>query len=315
MGLLAQLFQTHAAPRPLVNADMRLPLRDDFPDVVRVKGYTQPVDLSVFRDVVLAELDKAGHTPGKNDIVTIAYPHKSASRIFPAPHPLTLLARRFQAALRQDIPQVDWRLATGLCEVRHLDRSNPRSQELLRTLRIKHRFGFVAADQIDHLPFMDRTHRAPSYFVVLDDAYAQGTTAANMISFLHHNGGHVLAAASIHPPQTRESFQLRQRDHALPAIAKALAGYAWIGAPAGTRQQDIHDHINVYMQELDDALHDVGLSLHTLTAAECTSLVQYFTPHIYKETLNYRAFISALGEKTLRQKLAQCAQTVKNILR
>lgn len=314
MGLLAQLFQAHAAPRPLVNADVRLPLREDFPDVVHVKGYTQPVDLSVFKDVVLAQLDKIRGTDGPDHIVTIAYPHKSPSRIFPAPHPLTLLARRFQAALRHDIPQVDWRLATGLCELRHLNRSSSKAQGLVPTLRAKHHFGFVAADQIDPLPFMDRNNNAPSYFIVFDDAYEQGTTAANMISFLHHNGGHVLAAASAYPPQQQKSFQLRADKNAIPAIAKALAGFAWVGAPAGTRQQYINDHIDDYMQELETALQHVGLSLYTLTAAECAHMVQYFTPHPYMDKMNYNSFIAALYKKTPRQKLAQCSQSLKKIL-
>ncbi|WP_435640840.1 hypothetical protein [Micavibrio aeruginosavorus] len=315
MSLLTRLFQTHAAStsRVLANTDVRLKLRDDFPMVAFVNGSKNNFTTMWLKDTLDRQLDKVGETLDSVDHITIAYPHKAASAWKKKPHAMVSLTAQFAAALRKDMPQVNWIIADGLCETRHLNRSNPKGQDMVKTLRKKHQFDYIANEQMGDLPFVRKDHQGPSYFILLDDVYAQGTTAANMISFIHHNGGHVLAAASIEKPHEMNSFHLRQyacktdkarvfqndayNKGAIPQIAEILSGYVWCGSEAGTKRQFIDDHLEDYVQELDHALQNAGLSLSTLTMAECDRLMDYFKGGYHSKTLGHREFIAALTQK------------------
>lgn len=302
MSFLTGLFQSRARnTRPLQNPDHRPPIRGTFPCVMHVGGTSDSAfHVDWFRDVVVRELAALGETPDSVDHITIAYPHKAPKKN--TPHEMVGPAQRFTAAMQASLPDTKWIPADGICETRHLDRSNPRGQDMLDTLRKKHRFDFIALEQKEDLPFMHKDRSGPSYFILLDDVYAQGTTAASMINFIHHNGGHVLAAASMFKPHEMGSFHLRQFNRAadpkfqndtynkgaIPQIAEALLGYIWVSSllPKG----EIETRMEDYIRELDEALHHVGLSLPALTMGECGRLIEYFQ----EKSISHDKFIKAL---------------------
>lgn len=313
MSFLTDLFQIRASDtRSLKNPDHRPPIRGNFPCVMHVGGTGDSAfHVDWFRDVVVRELATLGETPDSVDHIAIAYPHKAPSIWKNKPHEMFAHAQRFTAAMQTSLPAVNWIAADGICETRHLNRSGARGQDVVSTLTKKHTFDFIGSEQRADLPFMRRDHQGPSYFILLDDVYAQGTTAANMINFIRHNGGHVLAAASMFKPHDIGSFHLRQfgqaanptfkndayNKGAIPKIADALAGYIWV--TSGLHKDAIEARMEDYVRELDDALHHVGLSLAALTMGECGRLIEYFQA----KPISHEKFIAALTKTAAPNRL------------
>lgn len=134
---------------------------------------------------------RAGINPAGIRTLTLVYPHKHPG----AAHynPAQPYVRNVKDTLTARWPQMTVIVAEGLFEEESLDRST--NQSALHALRGRQHYGFDIGAQADPLPFVLRapTPADPDLMVLVDDCVEQGTTAADWASFLHHNGGTVIA--------------------------------------------------------------------------------------------------------------------------
>jgi hypothetical protein len=178
--------------RQLTNPDIRIALRPDFPPVAPL-GYTYHL-----RAVLERELARHGETLSSAGQIVVAYPHKDPD-LFPehnnpAHHVSTQLVKKLQ-----DVTTgcgVEIVRAEGLCETVHLDRS-AHNHDILHALTKRQVMAFNARTQRAPLTFAEsacQENGRPHFFVLVDWMVDQGTTMANLASYIEHNGGRVLLA-------------------------------------------------------------------------------------------------------------------------
>ncbi len=207
--------------RQLTNPDIRIALRPDFPPVIAVA--MEPI-----LPRLEAELAKCGQTLASVGEINLICPQKDPDA-FPDHHNTAFPAfRKAVAKLRAEVsardlgaqaPRIVRHDAIG--ELVHLDRS--RGRPVMHSFTNRQVFTLNAArDARQPTAFTDgqatgRLH----YFMLFDWHISTGTTLANLASFITHNGGHVLAAASLF--QNRSLVPARKDqvlDNILPAGLK-----------------------------------------------------------------------------------------------
>jgi hypothetical protein len=242
------------------------------------------IDLSLTEGVKLAgilddELKKRGTSLRKVGRIHIAYPHRYAGcPNAPQGHRLSHdIAEAFKNKMKSSqVTCVDWVIADSLCDTRYLNRKEDQSS----VHALAHRQAYAL-----HLEAQRKTSGAfggvkGEYYVIADHTIEQGTTIAEMMSSLRHNGAEVLLAASNGPgvflaqrngyaPYPWEglshvdlpaAFNTVARNTArLPLVAAALAA---TGGPAPVQA----------IVALDTALRPLGNSVFSLTDGECLRL-------------------------------------------
>ncbi|MBU0800072.1 MAG: hypothetical protein KKA05_03630 [Alphaproteobacteria bacterium] len=207
-----------------------------------------------------ARLEQAGTTLDNLRQLTIAWPHK---------HPSLRHENRadnealvLQSRLQKYLPGVEITLASALHETVHLNRSG--NQSPLHALTGRQVYAADPLLQSTRLPFIERGPTAePSFFVLTDWYIEQGTTLANLASFIQHNGGHVLAIAQDFGGGC--FLQAPERAQKL----RTLFNHAAKGDPAQRSPEAL--------QEITEAaLHRHGRSLSTLTHGETRRLCKEY---------------------------------------
>lgn len=264
-----------AAPmlRKLTNPPVRRELRADFPGTLNNWGAADVLK------TIEAELGKHGTSLGRVGRITVAYPHKHPE-IFPMHFNAAKgSAENLVGCLKTQAPQVRWILADGICEAIHLGRSE--NQTSLHALLRPQIYELHEASQKTPLPFLDPANKETEFFIVADSGLEQGTTLANMISYIEHNGGKVLAAStdaptmhlaqtdfsiSPHKPVLSGKFNAAARNNkSLPAIARAFSESA---------KRSGHDWSPEECLEMfEQRLNTHGNTLFALTNSECMRLM------------------------------------------
>lgn len=176
-----------AASMSLTNPEMRVELPADFPPIL--DGSFRGNLAGALRK----EMEKRGMTLEEAGHINIAYPHK---------HPVLYPGHQNNAAdvlnevkqrLQDDEPGIEWRPVDGLVERVRLGRSE--NQTSVHAITAQQVFDIHMASQKTPLP-LGPQHGKKEFFIVVDTGAEQGTTYANMISYILHNGGTVLAAVS-----------------------------------------------------------------------------------------------------------------------
>lgn len=177
-------YAATTAFRALDNPPARLPLPATLTETI---GFNDP-------DILLEKLKKPlrAHGVRLDDLerLNIAYPHKHPSE--EGNDKAVGEARMLRGALKKACPGVAFPLAAAIHETVHLGRSE--DQSVLHALTGKQIYAVDPSLQSEPLPFIERDHNRPECFVIVDWTMSQGTTIANLASYLTHNGGHVVAA-------------------------------------------------------------------------------------------------------------------------
>lgn len=223
------------------------------------------------------------------DHIAIAYPHK---------HPrerLHINAANGHALQLKDELELACRgtkfpLASSLYETVCLGRSE--DQSVLHALTGKQIYDVDPALQQDPLPFLNAARPARSYFIIVDWIAAQATTAANLASFITHNGGTVLAVATGNPDRRlaqspdvemgNEHLPMNLRAGMIPALAAAFNRATGNKIPAGT-----------CVKKVEEALAPHGRSLRTLTTPEAEALLR----DVNNGTLPFDALLDGLRRR------------------
>lgn len=191
------------------------------------------------------------------DRLTIAYPHKHPSK--EGNDKALGEARLLRGALKKACPGIAFPLATAIHETVHLGRSE--NQSLLHALTGRQIYEVDPSLQTEPLPFIERGHSRPEYFVIVDWTMAQGTTIANLASYLTHNGARVIAA--IVPDYGGEP--IAQRPSCTRDDLRRIFHYAAC-AQSGNYEPD--ECVDMF----DAALAPHGRAIETLTHNEFKSL-------------------------------------------
>lgn len=259
--------------RRLENPPVRRELRVDFPDTL-VNDDVEEILTVLDRELKKhgASLDTVGH-------ITLAYPHKHPE-IFPMYwDPAKLPAHGLASLLQTRAPRVQWILANGICETIRLDRSE--NQTSVHALMSHQLYEVHKPSQKLSLPFLDPDNKGNEFFMVVDCDLEQGTTLANFISYLEHNGGKVLAASTkyIGMPLVQKEFNLRPVKTSLSEKfsddarnTKCLPVLAWSfseSAKKHGRDWSPEECLEMFEQRLK--AH--GNSLFSMTNNECLRLM------------------------------------------
>ncbi len=223
-------------------------------------------------------LQKNGFSLDTVGRITIAYPHKDPN-LFTDRRGGYDAAMSFLEKVSEAAPQVEWLTADALCDTVHLQRMW-NGHNSLYTITKSHTYAVRPELQERPLPFLDPDNKKQEVFIIVDDILEQGTTVANLCSYLTHNGALVLGAAvdgELEILQKRygwdddvdlkaEFKDANRNTGQLPALARAFTDSA---LKHGHREATPDKCLEVF----EEALREHGKSVFSLTQAECFRLI------------------------------------------
>jgi len=201
----------------LSNPAKRAEIPADFPETI------SPYSAEEALQLIEAQLAKRGTSLEEVKRINIAYPHKHKG-LFPNHHnSAEERAQSFQRRMQKIAPGVEWVLAQALSERKHLDRSGDQSS--FHALTGKQEYDVYLPAQVQPFPFADKARTQKEYFVIVDNTIEQGTTIANLMSYINHNNAEVLMVqADQHKP-----FAQRRNANDNEALAHYAAGTVDLG--------------------------------------------------------------------------------------
>jgi hypothetical protein len=277
LPLLREAFAAVALKKfplnPVVgNPQTRAEIPGDFPPAL------SPYDPAAGFELIRQALAREGVTPEEAGTIHLAYPHKHSGLHPHHENKAESSVMAFRDRMQSVAPQVHWSVAGALCERLHLGRSE--NQTSLYALTAKQVYDVYAPAQKEASPF-DPARKKPEFFIIVDTVIEQGTTVANMMSFIRHNGGKVLMIAGDRRaaiaqkaeqyanqnfPQLSAPFNDAARNTArLPQMAKAFAGSAERAGFSWSPDECMH--------RFEDALQSCGNSVFALTDGECKKII------------------------------------------
>jgi hypothetical protein len=170
--------------RTLQNPPARLPLPRDMAETI---GFS---DAEILLERLEKNLRRRNLRLADLDRINIAYPHKHPDN--EANDKARGEADILRGELKRACKFLDFPLAKAIYETVHLGRSE--NQSSLHALTGKQIYEVAPELQTERLPFIERGHNAPEYFILVDWAMGQGTTLANLASYLTHNGAEIIGA-------------------------------------------------------------------------------------------------------------------------
>lgn len=271
-------LQEHAVPNPTLDfTPRRLPIRADFPHAVPLSRWS---GLDIL-DMIDAELRKVGSNAREPQTIYIVYPHKHPILYPDSYNSAEDIALSLEKRLKDVSSKIKFVVVHSLVETRHLGRSeNQTSIHALMHHQQYTLFQHAACARDDF--FLKQGSAVRGRFIIADWTIEQGTTIANMISFLEQNGQHVLCAVSddstsrislAHRETVEDSVPFSLHTAFNTAVAKKpeLCGLA--EAFAGSARKDGYHWTNerclsVFHQALTLNSHAV----FSLTSGECERL-------------------------------------------
>ncbi|MBU0800074.1 MAG: hypothetical protein KKA05_03640 [Alphaproteobacteria bacterium] len=263
---LSHIFRDAVETRPLTNPPARLPLP---PYLKTTLSSDDPEKL--FKGIKEA-LAANGTNLSAVERINIVWPHKHPKRWHT--NMATSAARDLADTLQCNYPRIKFTLAPALHETVHLDRSG--NQSSLHALTGRQIYAVDPVLQDEEAPIFMPQPRGPEYFILTDWMIEQGTTIANLASFIQHNGGTILAVADQYGDTTlrqKDALATRAERRALPSAMRAgqipdLARTFRNAAAAAGMDMNAAQSVHA----VESALQRHGRSLLTLTQGECTRL-------------------------------------------
>jgi hypothetical protein len=278
--------------RVLTNPETRVALRPDFPVTLSIG---EPKKLLHALD---DELKKHGMSIKDTPRINIAYPHK---------HPEMYPGHRDNAAesverllngMELAGSKIDWLPADAICETVRLGRSEDQSSA--HALASHQVFDIHMPSQRRDMPFLKEGNQEKEFFVVADWCVEQGTTVANLVSYIEHNGGIVLAVLNdcgnspLVQQKTDDSWVKGGLSDAfgradlntgrLPQMAATFARSAREAGKDWSPQE--------CMEKFEAALKKCGNTVFAMTDGECRRVIDTVNHHHY----NAESFLSLLGK-------------------
>lgn len=250
--------------------DHRIELPRDFPMPL---GHGS--SLASIADVIDKELKKNGTSLEQVDRIHVVFPHKHPG-LFPDHFDN---ARGYAADFINKMKnaggvagKIIWGMANELVETKKLGRSEDQSSVHALTAKQEYVFFNPQAAQTSTLATMGDNRK--EFFVVVDAMSEQGTTFANLINHIRHNGGVVVATVGANRLLQEPSDAYLQREAHLPSkfmdpnrntgrlpeLALALAASAKRSGQDWTPEQ--------CLEKFETALQKNGNSVYAMTNGE-----------------------------------------------
>jgi len=164
--------------RTLSNPPKRCGIRKDFPKAISF------YDVECFLKTINEELHKQGTSFEQVKRIYLAYPHKHPL-LFPGYiNKAEYVVKDFKAMMEKEVPHVQWKIADEICETVHLGRSE--DQTSVHALRDRQIYEIYNFKQKNYSSFIKLSHQEKSFFVIVDTTIEQGTTAANLMSYIKY---------------------------------------------------------------------------------------------------------------------------------
>ncbi len=213
----------HIAPEKLPDAtkpvkdwtqpDHRIELPRDFPLPLHHGS-----SLSSIADVIDKQLQKHGTTMDQVDRIHVVFPHKHPE-LFPGHFDN---AQRYASDFVNKMQnsggvagKIIWGMASELVETKKLGRSEDQSSVHALTAQQEYVYYNPRANQTSPLAMIGDNRK--EFFVVVDAMSEQGTTFANLINHIRHNGGVVVATVGANGLLQETSDAYLQREAHLPS--------------------------------------------------------------------------------------------------
>lgn len=307
-------------PPPVTETSMskdphRVELRHDFPFTL---SFWKP-------DETVGRLRKLMHAEGITDWdgarINIAYPHKNPD-VFPGHFDgARQSAVEMRKVGREHAPGIEWRIAEEIVENRTLGRSEDQSS--IHALTVRQKFQ-LRTPNVDTSPtpfrFKNPNTGKPELFVIVDDCIEQGTTMANLLSYIEKNGGKVVAAVaagSMDLPQRRitanghlhfdnkgsKFFDAGRNSGRLPQLAHSFSKAAKRDGLKITPQKCI--------DIFEGRLNLFGNTVFAMTDGECERLVETMNRggH-YGKQMSFKDLIKKLDDNLQAHAAREAAQAV-----
>jgi hypothetical protein len=285
--------------RTLTNPPIRREIRPDFPRTIPLN------DSREILQVVEEELGKLGLSPEDVGHITLAYPHK-LPELF-SKNNATGSVGVFLDTVKKNprLAAIPWLRADGLVETKSLERK--RNKTSAHALLVHQIYDIHKPSQTTPLPFLEQGAKE-ELFIIIDHNVKTGTTVAEMMSYIEHNGGRVLAVAAgyfpgegVHITQRDEinyssSLSPRFNDAARNTAKLPLLGF-YLSKNAG--EEGLNLTPEQCLDLLEKGLHKNGNSVYAMTNAECGRLLN----DMRVKALRFSSFMKKLGiEITSRNK-------------
>ena len=287
--------QTDCGLVPTSHPDIRLPVPEDLPAIMpyAMDGSdheNEPIEadhLEKFIAAIEHRADSLGIDLNAKDgikpIIYVTYPrrpnakgfeHVKEDRGVDVTPPYQIIE-----FLNHTYPHIEWIDAYQIIDVKPLDRSKEQSAE--HALLNRKEFQVIKETSTPEIPLPLSTPNQA--FLVMDYYHEQGTTLAELISFIQHNGGHVLAVNS--------RSRYKDRTHLQPAAHLSVMHKAFKAIKGKCENQADYKNamtvpVNDFFNALDLQLQEHGISLASLTNGEwirlATSLGQGWSFREYK---------------------------------
>ncbi len=174
----------------LTNTFIRVEIPASFPPVIDTDNQFTLLQM------IEKELgDKHGTTLSEAGRINIVYPRKHPLKFPGHDNTAELEAMKVWHMLQRAKPEVEWVIANALNELHKLGRTG--NQTSIHALTAKQEYVVYdnATQQGAVFRFGQAGNNKKEYFIMIDSGFEQGTTMANLLSFIEANGGAVLGAA------------------------------------------------------------------------------------------------------------------------
>jgi hypothetical protein len=250
--------------------DHRIELPRDFPLPL---GHGSSI--ASIADVIDKELKKNGTSLDQVDRIHVVFPHKHPG-LFPGHFDN---AQRYASDFVHKMKnsggvagKIIWGMANELVETKKLGRSEDQSS--VHALTAKQEYVFFNPQATQASPLATMGDNRKEFFVVVDAMSEQGTTFANLINHIRHNGGVVVATVGANRllQETSDTYLQRQahlpskfmdpnrNTGRLPELALALSGSAKRSGHDWTPEQ--------CLEKFEAALQKNGNSVYAMTNGE-----------------------------------------------
>ena len=237
-------------------------------------------DIEAFLKTINKELIKQGTSLEQVKSLHLAYPHKHPLHYPKDYNVAKYTVKDFKEELEKRVPHIQWKSADEICETVQLGRAEDQSST--HALTARQTYEIYRPAQKNSSLFIKPSHQGKAFFVIVDTQIEQGTTVANLMSYIGHNKGDVLAIAvsmglmfekSIAQKATASknlSLSKKFNDAArntgrLPEMAKAFSDSA---------KKSGLDWSPAYCMDIfEEKLKKCGNSVFALTDGECRKLI------------------------------------------
>jgi hypothetical protein len=184
-----------SSTRVFTNPKIRLPIPVEMPEPALT------ANMHGIEEMLKHGLAVKGLTLKDVTRINIAYPHKHPG-LFPGHLDAAReVAEKLQKRLGTKYPHIEWRLAHEIYETVHLDRSRHCGYFHAVTGRQEY-----VVEYPPETPPPFAASNSQELFVLADWTMKSGSTMANLMSFIHHNGGYVVGMLT---DENYESFKQR----------------------------------------------------------------------------------------------------------